>query len=84
MEKKLNENTVDTHSRSESLIGSADVKDIERFVSDMDIDKIWTSWAADNLSNSADITDDGGLPFEEAHTDAEPDWTPELNTIPNL
>jgi len=73
--------TVDTHSRSESTIfnmDSVDTKQMQQFVSDMDIDKIWASWAIDNLPNSADINDDGGLPFEEAHTNVEPDWTPNL------
>jgi len=72
MEKKTT--FEDTHTRPEGLIlvdtphfGTMTEQQIQDF-----IDKDY-SWAS-----VLDSKYDGGLPFKEAHTNTEPDWTPNL------
>jgi hypothetical protein len=66
MEKK--EHKLETNSRQESLIIDHMT---EQKIQDF-IDKDY-SWAS-----VLDSKYDGGLPFKEAHTNTEPDWTPNL------
>ena len=67
--KKIKTTLEETHTRPEGL--SIIDPMTEQVIQDF-IDKDY-SWAS-VLDNKYD----GGLPFKEAHTNTEPDWTPNL------